>query len=125
MCNYYRQTDWAKHSLQASSPIRGSCERSRESSTRKKTRVRKGRLQRPQINFHFHPGNRRKPQSVKTVTGNKKCVNVVSYPHKAKPNAPVTLALSVPETKILQLRKKARQLKEDNWCGPSSLNRCL
>ena len=34
-------------------------------------------LQQSQINFHFHPGNHRKPQSVKTVTGNNNDVSAV------------------------------------------------
>ena len=53
------------------------------------------------------------------------CQPFVSYPHLAKPNAPVTLALPVPEAKKLQFHKKAKPLEEDNWCGPSSLNHSL
>ena len=53
------------------------------------------------------------------------CQPFVSYPHWAKPNAPVTLALSVPEAKNITISQKSKTTKEDNWCGPSTLNRSL
>ena len=69
-------------------------------------------LQRSQINFHFHLGNHRKPQSVKTVTGNNNNVSAVcQLPHWAKPNAPVTLALSVPGAENITISHKSKTTK--------------
>ena len=44
------------------------------------------------INFHFQPGNRRKPQSKNCHCKQEMRQPFVSYPHRAKPNMPVTLA---------------------------------
>ena len=60
--------------------------------------------------FHVHPGNRRKPKSVKTVTGNNR-QPFVSYPHWAKPIAPVMLALSVPGAKNTTISHKSKTTK--------------
>ena len=48
----------------------------KEDASRKGAKERDN-LQRSQLNFHFHPGNSRKPQSVKTVTGNNNNVSAV------------------------------------------------
>lgn len=56
-------------------------------------------LQRSPKNFHFHPRNHRKLQSLKTVTGNKKCVSCWSITHSRPSQAPVTLVLSLLDMK--------------------------
>ena len=50
-------------------------------------------LQQSPINFHFHCRNHRKLQSLKTVTGNKKCVSCWSTTHIRPSQARVTLVL--------------------------------
>ena len=81
MRNYHRQTDWARHSLQVSSPIgavaRGHAREARERGRSTKGAKERDSLQQSEKNFHFHPGNHRKPQSVKTVTGNNNNVSAV------------------------------------------------
>ena len=124
MCNYHRQTDWAKHSLQASSPIGGVARRSRESSTRKETRVRKGRVQRSQINFHFHPGNRK---TLKLSPEKRNVSAVCQLPSLGQ--AERASYTSVVRSSIKKYynfaQKQDYRLKENNWCGTSSLNRSL
>ena len=56
-------------------------------------------LQQSPINFHFHPRNCRKLQSLKTVTGNKKCISRWSITHISPSQAPVTLVLSLLDMK--------------------------
>ena len=68
-------------------------------------------LQRSPINFYFHRRNHRKLRSLKTVTGNKKCVSPWSITHIRPSQAPVTLVLSI-SSQILQLCTKTRLLKE-------------
>ena len=103
----------------------GSRQKSRESSTRKKTRVRgagkKWELATISHEFSFHLGNRRKPQSVKTVTGNKKCVSRLSV--TCIGHEPVTLAFQ--EQDITITITKTRLPEEDNWSGHSDLDRSL
>ena len=71
--------------------------------------------------FSFHLGNRRKPQSVKTVTGNKKCVSRLSV--TCIGHEPVTLAFQ--EQNITITITKTRLPKEENWSGHSDLYRSL
>ena len=68
-------------------------------------------LQRSPINFYFHRRNHRKLRSLKTVTGNKKCVSPWSITHIRPSQAPVTIVLSI-SSQILQLCTKTRLLKE-------------
>ena len=104
----------------------GSRQKSRESSTRKKTREcevrgKKWELATISHQFSFHLGNRRKPQSVKTVTGNKKCVSRLSVTYIG--HEPVTLAFQ--EQNITITIAKTRLPKEENWSRHSDLYRSL
>ena len=78
-------------------------------------------LQQSLINFHFHPGNHRKSQSLKTVTGNKKYVSRLSVTCIGQ--EPVTLAFQ--EQNITVTITKTRLPKEYNWSGHSDLDRSL
>ena len=49
------------------------------------------------------------------------CQRFVSYPHRAKPNAPVTLAFQEQNTRQTTISHQDRILKEDSWSGPSCL----
>ena len=77
-------------------------------------------LQRSLINFHFHPGNRRK--LLQHENCHKKCVSRLSVRHEsvmhqAKPNMPVILAFL---SKILHNFDKTK--RRQCWSGRSGLD---
>ena len=65
---------------------------------------------------------RKKSQSMKTVTGNKK---FVGYPHQAKLNVPVTLGFQEQNITILHKDKTTKLKKRQYWSGHSGLDHSL